>query len=121
MHITGDGIFGCTASNHVDEEKLNVKAKKDIFLGNVTGVQGYRLWSVDDSKFVLSSVTFDEDIMVVSQKAKVTCVNDIQTSNTQVIEIESKDRPGSIHVQHEAHGDTCDEDNDQFKYNTIIQ
>ncbi|KAI5440862.1 hypothetical protein KIW84_010355 [Lathyrus oleraceus] len=53
------------------------------------GVKGYRLWSVEDSKFVISrGVTFDEKPMVPKD-------GDVTISNKQVIEIESEDQPNS--------------------------
>ena len=116
-------IFGCTAYYHVDEGKLDAKAKKAIFLGYATGVKGYRLWSIDDSKFVISrDVTFDEDTMVASPKANVTGGYDIETSKSQVVEIEPKHHPGSSRVQQEDHGDTHDEDDgDEVEYETLEQ
>jgi len=38
---------------------------KAIFLGYAKGVKGYRLWCLEDSKFVISrDATFDEKSMV---------------------------------------------------------
>ncbi|KAL8148630.1 hypothetical protein AgCh_005839 [Apium graveolens] len=51
--------------------------------------------SIDDTKFVIRrNVTFDEDIMVTSLKAKVTGGNDIETFKSQEVEIESESHPG---------------------------
>ena len=115
-------IFGYTAYYHVDEGKLDAKAKKAIFLGYATGVKGYQLWFIDDSKFIISrDVTFDEDTMVASPKAKVIDDNDIGTSKSQVVEIESKDYSGSSRIQQEDNGDSHDDEDYEFEYETIEQ
>ena len=55
-------IFGCIAYYHVRENKLDNRAKKAIFMGYARGVKGYRLWSLEDSKFIISrDVTFGEN------------------------------------------------------------
>jgi len=63
-------IFGCPAYMHVNEGKLEPRAKKCIFLGYASGVKGYRLWCPDSKspKFVISrDVTFDEFSMLSSK------------------------------------------------------
>jgi hypothetical protein len=46
--------------------KLGNKAKKAILVGYAKGVKGYCLWSLEDSKFVISRyVTFDEKSIVL--------------------------------------------------------
>ena len=37
-------IFGCPTYMHVNEGKLEPRAKKCIFLGYASGVKGYKLW-----------------------------------------------------------------------------
>ncbi|KAL2461701.1 Copia LTR rider [Abeliophyllum distichum] len=65
-------FFGCTTYYHVNEGKLDARAKNAIFLGYAAGVKGYRLWCMEDSKFIISrDVTFDENSMVASLKATV--------------------------------------------------
>lgn len=115
-------IFGCTAYYHVSEGKLDARAKKAIFLGYARGVKGYRLWSVEDSKFIISrDVTFDENSMEASSKALVPCGVDNETSRSQVVEIEPKDQPGSSRVQAVDHGDTQDESDDELEHETVQQ
>ncbi|KAK3002024.1 hypothetical protein RJ639_021170 [Escallonia herrerae] len=60
-------IFNCPAYAHVNDGKLEPRAKKCIFLGYANGVKGYRLWCLDSksSKFLISrDVTFDESSML---------------------------------------------------------
>jgi hypothetical protein len=49
-------VFGCPAYAHVNEGKLKPKTKKCIFLGNASGVKGYRLWCPNSKglKFLIS-------------------------------------------------------------------
>ncbi|KAK3033955.1 hypothetical protein RJ639_034119 [Escallonia herrerae] len=60
-------IFGCPAYAHVNDGKLESRAKKCIFLGYANGVKGYRLWcpNSESSRFLISrDVTFDESSML---------------------------------------------------------
>ena len=69
-------------------EQLDARAKKAIFLGYARGVKGYRLWSLDEKKFVISrDVTFDEGSVLASGKKQVQ-VDGGDTSGSQVVEIE---------------------------------
>lgn len=64
-------VFGCPAYMHVNDEKLESRAKKCIFLGYASGVKGYRLWNFDSKspKFVISrDITFDEFSLLASKK-----------------------------------------------------
>jgi Integrase core domain len=69
-------VFYCPAYTHVNESKLEPRAKKCIFLGYALGVKGYRLWCPNSkgSKFLIfKDVTFDETKMLKvkeSQPAK---------------------------------------------------
>ena len=67
-------VFGCPAYFHVNDGKLELRAKKAIFLGYATGVKGYRLWCPDPKspKFVISrDITFDENYMLQPRKESV--------------------------------------------------
>ena len=77
-------MFGCTAYYHVKDNKLDQTAKKAIFLGYPKGIQGYLLWCIEDSKFVISrDVTFDEKSMVALSKAMLPNNGDVgMTTNT---------------------------------------
>lgn len=60
-------VFGCTVYYHVSEGKLELRAKKDIFVGFGDGVKGYRIWSHSENRVILSrSVVFDENSMLNS-------------------------------------------------------
>ena len=64
-------IFGCTAYMHINEGKLEPRAKKCVFLGYASGVKGYRLWCPDPKspKFAISrDVVFDESSMLFPRK-----------------------------------------------------
>lgn len=79
-------IFGCPAYMHVNEGKLEPRAKKCIFLGYALGVKGYRLWCPDPKspKFVISrDVTFDESCMLHSGKES-SCCDDAENTQKQV-------------------------------------
>ncbi|KAH9753759.1 hypothetical protein KPL71_015193 [Citrus sinensis] len=66
-------IFGCPAYYHVKDGKLDPRARKSIFVGFKGGVKGFKLWDLEDKKFVCSrDVTFDEaSIMKVSSSQQV--------------------------------------------------
>ena len=54
-------VFRCTAYAHVDNDKLDHRAIKCIFLGYKSGVKGYKLWNPQTRKVVISSnIIFNE-------------------------------------------------------------
>lgn len=54
-------IFGCIVYVHVNQGKLNPRAKKGVFLGYHTSIKGYKVWLLDDLKCVISrNVIFNE-------------------------------------------------------------
>ena len=54
-------VFGCPADYHAKNIKLDLHARKAIFVGFKCGVQGFKLWDHEDKKFVYNKdVTFDE-------------------------------------------------------------
>ncbi|KAJ4721544.1 Retrovirus-related Pol polyprotein from transposon TNT 1-94 [Melia azedarach] len=56
--------FGCTVYYHVNEGKLEPRAKKRVFVGYGDGVKGYRIWSPFEMRVILSrNVVFDENSM----------------------------------------------------------
>ena len=58
-------IFGCPAYYHVTESKLDLRAKKAVFMGFSEGVKAFRLWNPESKKIILSrDVTFDEAVML---------------------------------------------------------
>ena len=64
-------IFGCPAYIHVNDGKLEPRARKGIFVGYGVGVKGYRVWCNDSKKIIVSrDVVFDEDSMLISNVEK---------------------------------------------------
>lgn len=58
-------VFGCPSYYHVSEGKLEPRSKKGLFMGYGAGVKGYRIWSLDKKKVILSrDVLFDEESML---------------------------------------------------------
>lgn len=58
--------FGCLVYYHVEQGKLKPRAKKGVFMGYPQGVKGYRIWSIEDKKCVVSrDVKFREDVLVI--------------------------------------------------------
>lgn len=54
-------VFGSTAYYHGKESKLDLRAKKALFIGINLGAKGYRLWCLNSKKIVFSrDVTFAE-------------------------------------------------------------
>ena len=53
-------VFGCTVYYHVNKAKLELRAKKGVFMGYGDGVKGYRVWSPSEKQVVMSmNVVFD--------------------------------------------------------------
>ncbi|KAG8498730.1 hypothetical protein CXB51_005092 [Gossypium anomalum] len=64
-------IFGCPAYTHVDNEKLEPKSIKYVFLGYKAGVKGYKLWCPENRKVVISrDVVFYETAMLPNLSLK---------------------------------------------------
>jgi hypothetical protein len=60
-------VFGCTAYAHVDNDKLEPRAIKCIFLGYESGVKAYKLWNPKTHKaFYSRNVVFNESVMFTS-------------------------------------------------------
>jgi hypothetical protein len=57
-------VFGCTAYAHIDNEKLEPRVVKCLFLGYGSGIKGYKLWNPETGKtFMSRSVVFNESVM----------------------------------------------------------
>ena len=55
--------FGSIRYVHKKQGKLDPRAMKVVFLGYPKGIKGYRLWSLDEKKVVISrDVVFNEKI-----------------------------------------------------------
>ncbi|KAH9733955.1 Integrase catalytic domain-containing protein [Citrus sinensis] len=64
-------IFGCPAYYNVKDGKLDSRARKAIFVGFKDGVKGFKLWDLEDKKFVCSrDVTFDEASMMKASSSQ---------------------------------------------------
>ncbi|KAH9750986.1 hypothetical protein KPL71_014098 [Citrus sinensis] len=75
-------IFGCPAYYHVKDGKLDPRAKKAIFVGFKGGVKGFKLWDLEDKKFVCSrDVTFDEVSMM-----KASSSQHVENKTTEVLQ-----------------------------------
>jgi len=37
-------VFGCPAYYHAKEDKLDLRAKKGVFVGFKRGIKGYKIW-----------------------------------------------------------------------------
>jgi len=61
-------VFGCPTYYHISEDKLELKTKKDVFMGYRDGVKEFRIWSSSKRKVILSKyVLFDELFMLHSK------------------------------------------------------
>ena len=87
-------VFGCDAYYHVKEDKLDARARRATFLGFNHGVKGYRLWSSELKKIVVSrDVTFNEtnlnlnegvkEVHEVELSSKTSTEEDAQIEETQ--------------------------------------
>jgi hypothetical protein len=77
-------VFECTPYANVDNGKLEPRAVKRIFLGYKSGVKGYKLWSPETRKVLISrNVIFDESAMLHDSPTDVPIENQ-QKSSLQV-------------------------------------
>ncbi|KAH9727035.1 Integrase catalytic domain-containing protein [Citrus sinensis] len=64
-------VFGCPAYYHVKDGKLDPCVRKAISVGFKGGVKGFKLWDLEDKKFVCSrDVTFDEASMMKASSSQ---------------------------------------------------
>ncbi|KAK3030464.1 hypothetical protein RJ639_039149 [Escallonia herrerae] len=87
-------IFGCPAYAHVNDGKLEPRAKKCIFLGYANGVKGYRLWCPDSesSRFLISRyATFDESSMLSKKKELIDAGKDQGIREKVELEVRAPD------------------------------
>ncbi|KAH9752071.1 hypothetical protein KPL71_014550 [Citrus sinensis] len=64
-------VFGCLAYYHVKDGKLDPRARKAIFVGFECGVKGFKLWDLEDKKFMCSrDVTFNEASMMKASSSQ---------------------------------------------------
>ncbi|KAH9763991.1 Integrase catalytic domain-containing protein [Citrus sinensis] len=64
-------VFGCPAYYHVKDGKLDPRVRKAIFMGFKSRVKGFKLWDLEDKKFVCTGdVTFDEASMMKASSSQ---------------------------------------------------
>ena len=64
--------FGRPAYYHVQDDKLDPRAKKAKFLGFNSRVKRYRLWCIESRKIILSrDVTFNESEMLMPKASRL--------------------------------------------------
>ncbi|KAH9734322.1 hypothetical protein KPL71_017332 [Citrus sinensis] len=96
-------IFGCPAYYHVKDGKLDPRARTSIFVGFKGGVKSFKLWDLEDKKFVCSrDVTFDEaSMMKVSSSQQVEnktkkVLQRVEFDTTSYVPVSSTLNKGSI-------------------------
>lgn len=56
--------FGYVAHLHTSQGKLNPRAQKRIFVGYPKGVNGYKVWLLEEKKCIISrDVVFNEGVL----------------------------------------------------------
>ena len=88
-------VFGCPAYAHVNDGKLEPRAKKCIFLGYALGTKGYRLWCRDSKSpglIVSRDVKFDESAILDQKKESNGAVKDHGVYKQVELEIEALDK-----------------------------
>ena len=74
-------VFSCPVYYHVNEDKLDLRARKGVFVGYKKGVKEYKIWNPKYRKFILSrDVMFDEASMV-----KPTDSQQVESKTTDMI------------------------------------
>ena len=64
-------IFEYPACYHVKDGKLDPRARKTIFMGFKGRVKGFKLWDLENKKFVCSrDVIFDEALMMKASNSQ---------------------------------------------------
>jgi transposase InsO family protein len=56
-------VFSCTAYAHIDNEKLEPRVVKCIFLGYGSGVKAYKLWNPETKVLLSRNVLFNKAVM----------------------------------------------------------
>jgi len=70
-----------SAYYHVKEDKLDPKAKKEMFIGFKRGIKDCKIWDLKDRKFFLSKdITFNEASMLkstISQQVEIEKIKEV--------------------------------------------
>jgi len=63
--------FDFSAYYHTKEDKLDMRARKSVFVGFKKGVKDYQIWNTKDKKIILSrNVTFNNASIVKPKDSK---------------------------------------------------
>jgi len=99
--------FGCTVYYHVNDGKLDPRAKKGVFVDYGDGVKGYWIWSPSEKRVILSrNDVFDENSMF-NPTLKFTIPEDCgfeKQVEQRETETTCKAEEGSPHSHSEAEG-----------------
>ena len=77
-------VFGCPVYYHINEGKLEPRARKRVFVGHGDGVKGYRIWSPSEYRVIISrNVIFDENSMF-NPTVKSVILSEIGSGEKQV-------------------------------------
>ena len=68
-------VFGCQAWVHILENKLKLKSREMIFVGDKLGSKGYRFWDTAHQHFKISLDVKFEETLFPAQEAKSTKLN----------------------------------------------
>ncbi|KAK3034900.1 hypothetical protein RJ639_033263 [Escallonia herrerae] len=115
-------IFDCPAYSHVNDGKLEPRAKKCIFLGYENGVKGYWLWCPDSksSKFLISrDVTFDESSMLLKKRELIDVGKDHSVREKVELEVQAPDSLPIIPINEDdgSHSTEQNEEPQEQQYN----
>ena len=100
--------FGCTVYYHVNEGKLEPRAKRGVFVGYGEGVKGYRIWSSPENRVILSrNVVFDENSMfnpivksvVVSENGSAKNQVELQVTQDESDESQQEEKVEQLHSE----------------------
>uniref|UniRef100_A0A803N377 Reverse transcriptase Ty1/copia-type domain-containing protein n=1 Tax=Chenopodium quinoa TaxID=63459 RepID=A0A803N377_CHEQI len=91
-------VFGCPTFIHVNDGKLEPRAKKCIFIGYDFGFKGYRVWCTQSRRVITSrDVVFDETCMIAPEKEISICNYYVGTHHDTEEDVELDDE----HPHHE--------------------
>lgn len=81
--------FGCVAFVHTDDGKLSPRAKKGVLVGYPDEVKGYKIWLLDERKFVVSrNVLFQENAAYKDVKKDHKSLDEEGTSSESYLDLD---------------------------------
>lgn len=102
-------LFGCLAYAHVNQDKLNPRALRCIFIGYLDGVKWYKVWNLEPSGprfFNSRDISFDASKMGFGMKGDYSAMDKMNDLETQ-IEVETA--TDSLQNEDEKHNETSEE------------